>query len=136
MGSGPQLQIAFFAHATPLCYISNFQPQKLGPPWQNPGSAPGSYSIYYIQKHTKLLSSATKLQQSNIFTGICQSFCSGGCLPRCMLGYTFWEGTPLWAGTPPGRYTPTPPGRYNPPVGTPPPTTVTAVDGTHPTGIF
>ena len=53
--------------------------------------------------------------KNNIFTGICQSFCSGGCLPQCMLGYTFWEGTPLWAGTPPGRYTPTPSGRYTPP---------------------
>ena len=158
MGSGSQLQIAFFAHATPLCYISNFQPPKLWLPWQNPGPAPDSYSIYYIQKHTKLLSSATKLQQSNIFTGICQSFCSGGCLPQCMLGYTFWEGTPPGqvhplAGThpPPGRHTPrqvhpqagTPPRQVHlwqvhpPPwAGTPPPTMVSAVDSMHPTGML
>ena len=28
----PQLQIACFVHVTPLCYISNFWPQKLLPP--------------------------------------------------------------------------------------------------------
>ena len=27
----PQQQIAQFAHATPLCYVGNFWPQKLGP---------------------------------------------------------------------------------------------------------
>ena len=36
----PGLQIARFAHVTLLCYIGNFQPQNLGPPWPNPGSAP------------------------------------------------------------------------------------------------
>ena len=78
----------------------------------------------------------------------------GGCLSQCLLGYTPplgrytpwqvhppWQ-VPPWAGTPPSRYTPwqvyppgryTPPGRCNPPA--PPPTTVTAVDGAHPTGI-
>ena len=135
MGSGPQLQIAFFAHATPLCYISNFQPEKLGPPWQNPGSAPGSYSLYYIQKHTKLLSSATKLQQSNISqASVSHSVQGGVCLSAC------WD-TPFGKIHPSGQVhllagIHPPPGRYNPPVGTPPPTTVTAVDGTHPTGIF
>ena len=37
----PGPQIARFACATPLHYIGNFRPQKLGPPpWPNPGSAP------------------------------------------------------------------------------------------------
>ena len=31
MGPGPQPQIAHFTHVTPLRYIGNFQPQKLGP---------------------------------------------------------------------------------------------------------
>ena len=31
----------------------------------------------------------TKLRKGNVFTPVCQSFCSqGGCLPQCMLGYT------------------------------------------------
>ena len=58
----------------------------------------------------------------------------GGCLPHCMLGYTVGQvhplvGSPAWAGTAPGMYTPssytplarqvppqagTPPGRYPP----------------------
>ena len=139
-----------------------------------------------------LLPSTTKLRQGNMFTPVCQSFCShgGGCLPQCMLEHTPYEvhplaGTPpcryipcgqihpLWAGTPPGRYIPwagTPPGRYIPWAGTPqwagtppltgtppgrnttlvgkppwagtppgrytPPMTVTAVDGTHSTGML
>ena len=63
----------------------------------------------------------------NIFTGVCQSFCSqGGCLPQCMLGYIPRQvhpraGTPpsrytLWTGTPPGRYTPR---KVHSPAGTP-----------------
>ena len=75
-----------------------------------------SYSIYYIQKHTKFLSSATKLQQSNIFTDICQSFCSGGMSTLVHAGIHL-----LGRYTPMGRYTPwqvhthPPPGRYTPP---------------------
>ena len=38
-----RLQIAFFTCVTPLCYIDNFQPQTLGPHWQNPESAPTSF---------------------------------------------------------------------------------------------
>ena len=30
--------MAHSAHMTPLCYISNFQPQNLGSPRQNPGT--------------------------------------------------------------------------------------------------
>ena len=103
-----------------------------------------------------LLPFATKLRQGNIFTGVCQSFCSQGgvCLSAC------------WDTHPPGRYTlragtpPSPrqvhppagtssgqvhtPGRCTPPgagtlpsprAGTPPPM-VTAADGTHPTGML
>ena len=32
MGPGPRPQFARFAHMTPLCYVSNFRPQNLGPP--------------------------------------------------------------------------------------------------------
>ena len=32
MGPGPRPQITRFARATPLCYIGNFRPYKLGPP--------------------------------------------------------------------------------------------------------
>ena len=46
---------------------------------------------------------------------------TGGCLPQCMLG-----NTPLRADTP----------RQTPPWQTPHPPTVTAADGTHPTGMF
>ena len=47
----------------------------------------------------------TKLRKGNVFTPVCQSFCSqGGCLPQCILGYTH---PPLWADTPPGQTPPT-----------------------------
>ena len=97
----------------------------------------------------------------NIFTGVCQSFCSEGegvCLSACWDTppgrYTPWQVpqgryTPQQvhpldrytspAGTPPGRYTPqegTLPSRYTPGRHTPHPTTVTAADGTHPTGML
>ena len=58
----------------------------------------------------------TKLWKGNVFTPVCQSFCSyGGCLPQCMLGYTL-----PWADTPLGRH-PLPLGRYPPPPGQTPP---------------
>ena len=38
-----KLHIACFTHTTPLCYVGNFRPQKLGPPWTNPGSAPALF---------------------------------------------------------------------------------------------
>ena len=82
------------------------------------------------------LPAATKLGQSNIFTGVCLSTGGGeGCLPQCMLGYTPWsrspgadilpEQTPPRADTPQSRHPQTPPGadtpwsRY-PPEQTPP----------------
>ena len=104
-----------------------------------------------------------KLRRGNIYTGVCQSFCSQVevCLPQCMLGYTRPQGryTPCGkhtphplAGTPPGRYNTSreaprqryplgryTPGRYTPseaPPGSTPPPTVTAADGTHPPGML
>ena len=77
------------------------------------------------------------LGQGNIFSSVCQEFCSrgGGTWAGTPPGqvhppgrYTPQAGTPPWAGTPPGRYTPlgrytpqagTPPGRYTPRAGTP-----------------
>ena len=77
---------------------------------------------------------ANEVCEGYVFTPVCQSFCSRGvgvggvCLPHCMLGYT----SP-WAGTPPGRYTPTgtSPSRYTPWAGTPP--QVHPLPGTPPT---
>ena len=53
----------------------------------------------------------TKLRKGNVFTPVCQSFCSGGgCLPQCMLGCTTPPGqsppgqTPPWAYHPLGRH--------------------------------
>ena len=55
MGPGPWLLRARFARTTPLCYVSNFRPQKLGsPPWQNPGSAPDQMTQCYIYLNTTL----------------------------------------------------------------------------------
>ena len=80
--------------------------------------------------------------------GVCLSAC-WDTHPRA--GTSPWAGTPL-AGTPtpprqvhpPGRYTPRagtpwqvhPPGRYTPVGSYTPTTTVTAADGTHPTGML
>ena len=78
------------------------------------------------------LPSATKLWQGNVFTPVCQSFCSQGgvCLNACWdtppagtpLAGTPpgqahpWAGTPPWAGTLTSRYTLTctPPGQVYP----------------------
>ena len=48
----------------------------------------GNLSIYILSDllHYR---PQTKLREGNVFTPVCQSFCSqGGCLPQCMLGYT------------------------------------------------
>ena len=47
--------------------------------------------------HTRLFCyhPQAKFRKGNVFTPVCQSFCSGGCLPQCMLG------------SPPGRHPPT-----------------------------
>ena len=65
------------------------------------------FRCYTILLFHMFLPSTTKLPQGNIFTGICQSFCSleGGCLSQCMLGYI------PQADTSPGRH----PSRQTPP---------------------
>ena len=73
-----------------------------------------------------------------VFTPVCQSFCSQGGLPQCMLGcYPPEAGTP-WEQTPPAE----PPGCRHPPWEQAPPPgsrpllqTATAADGTYPTGM-
>ena len=88
----------------------------------------------------------TKLRKGNVFTPVCQSFCSrggGGCLPQCMLGYT----PPSPTDAPLGRH-PLPSACWDthplPSAGwdthTPCPMhagidVATAADGTHPTGM-
>ena len=80
------------------------------------------------------LPSATKLRQGNVFTPVCQSFHSQGGSAAVQAGIH----------TAPGRYTPQqvhPLGRYTPPWQVHPqqvhrPTTVTAADSTHPTGML
>ena len=49
------------------------------------------------------------LGQGNIFSSMCQEFCSQGVLPQCMLGYH-----PPWEQKPP-RSRPPPPGSRHPP---------------------
>ena len=59
----------------------------------------------------------TKLRKGNVFTPVCQLFCSRG-----EVSASVHAGIPPWAGTPPlGRH--------------PPVQTATAADGTHPTGM-
>ena len=73
-----------------------------------------------------------KLWKGNVFTPVCQSFCSQGCVypsmhwgrhpsVQCMLGYTPLAQCMLEYTLPPGQ-TPHP--------------TATAADGTHPTGMY
>ena len=64
-----------------------------------------------------LLPPATKLEQGNIFSSVCQEFCPwGGYLGPPGQVHPHWTGTPPWAsippqaGTPPGQVLP--PGRY------------------------
>ena len=49
---------------------------------------------------------AMKLRQGNVFTPVCQSFCSHGvCVPACTTGYmtggSLSEGVSVWAGLSP-----------------------------------
>ena len=90
-------------------------------------SVTASFEVAYgspgCTTNTYFLLSAMKLRQGNVFTHVCQSFCSRGCLPQSMLGYTPSR-YPLgryipWAGTPPGQVPPRqehplPPDRYTP----------------------
>ena len=56
-------------------------------------------------------------RQGNIFSSVCQEFCSQGGLPQCMLGYHLLEQTPPGADTPQDQASPGPgtdPGRRHP----------------------
>ena len=44
-----------------------------------------SHKIQYLDYYR--LGLETKLRKGNVFTSVCQSFCSQGGLPQCMLGY-------------------------------------------------
>ena len=72
--------------------------------------------LYFLQV---FLPAATKLGQYNVFTGVCDSVNRGGCLSKCMLGYSRPR-----ADTPKGRHSPKsrhpPPSRHPPRPGTPP----------------
>ena len=58
--------------------------------------------IYVIAFVDLSLPPATKLGQGYVFTGVCDSVNSGGCLPQCMLGYHTPSGSrPPGADTPP-----------------------------------
>ena len=106
----------------------------------------------FWMKFRLLLPSATKLRQGNIFTGVCQSFCSQeGGVSQHALGRGMYPSM-HWVRHPPGQIPPgqTHPGQ-TPPAPTPPRTeppwadtpsladtptpTATAAEGTHPTGM-
>ena len=57
-----------------------------------------NYFLYYYYRPQM------KLREGNVFTPVCQSFCSQGGLPKCMLEYTPRE-TP-WGRHPPGQTPP------------------------------
>ena len=92
-----------------------------------------------------------KLRQGNVFTHVYQSFCSWGVSPSVHALIHPWAGTPPGQVHPLGRYTlgrktPSPrtgthpfPGQVHPKQSLgryTPPTTVTAEDDTHPTGML
>ena len=66
--------------------------------------------------------SANEVEEGNVFTPVCQSFCSQGVAAKCMLESTPHGQTPPWADTLQADILP------NPPVAIP-------ADGTHPTGM-
>ena len=67
----------------------------------------------------------TKFRKGNVFTPVCQSFCSqGGLSASVHAGIHTAPGRPPWADTPLGRH---------PSLADPPLQTATAADGTHPT---
>ena len=79
----------------------------------------------FCQCHLSSLPAATKLDQGNVFTGVCDSVHGGGgCLPQCMMGYPLPLGAdtpspreqkPPWEQTPsPGADTPHPRSRLPP----------------------
>ena len=86
-----------------------------------------SYSHFVPLNIVQILPSATKMRQGNVFTPVCQSFCSQGegvCLSACW-DTPPWAGTLPWVGTAPRQVhtlasTPlppagTPPGQVHPP---------------------
>ena len=91
-----------------------------------------------IQKYTRYRPQ-TKLRKGNVFTPVCQSFCSQGSTPvhagichpqgRHLPWAAPWQ-TPPWADTP-RQTTPW----AQPPGETPHKQTATAADGTYPTGM-
>ena len=75
-------------------------------------------NAWYKKAHYRL---QTKLRKGNVFTSVCQEFCSqGGGVHHAP-----------WADTPPGQTHP----EQTPPRTDTPRQTATAVDGTHPTGM-
>ena len=75
----------------PKSLIPNFIFDDFSSYWSDSGQSESDF-------HCLLLPSATKLRKGNVFTPVCQSFCSqGGCIPACIgaLGQT---------PPPPGRY--------------------------------
>ena len=75
-----------------------------------------------LEKTDLLLASANEVCEGYVFTPVCHSVHKGGrCLSQCMLGYTPRADTPPESRHPPRADTPQ--------------QTVTAADGTHPTGM-
>ena len=54
-----------------------------------PKASKNDAEIYSLQTEILIFTACKRrLGQGNVFTPVCQSFCSrGGCLPHCMLGY-------------------------------------------------
>ena len=48
----------------------------------------GNLVIFYKRNNSVVITPANEVCEGYVFTPVCQSFCSGGCLPQCMLGYT------------------------------------------------
>ena len=92
-------------------------------PFVSDGSARGFFSSV-VRPNNYIYRPQTKLRKGNGFTPVCQSFCSRGDLPQCMLGYT--TTTTSLGRHCPGRH---PPGKI--PSGQTPPWTDTPL-GRHP----
>ena len=91
-------------------------------------------NCHWVYELSEFLPAATNFGQGNIFTSVCQEFCSQGggvCLSAC------WDTPPRTRHTPPGA---DPPDQARPPADTPLPPKHTAAyaqraAGTHPTGM-
>ena len=73
-GPGPRPQNAHFARATPLCYVGNFRPQKLGPPLTKSWIRTWLYLILIIRSLHHILKLWASSLQSTINDTI--SWCS------------------------------------------------------------